>query len=201
MSDSPIKFTTEGVDKVLHAMKDMQDKLGPGTTIKVGFLEGTTYRETGISVPMVAAIQEYGATINMPARTTTVYRKTNAAGTDFLHGGRFVKRSESNFASTHDVPAHTVTIPPRPFMRNTVTDHQDEWPKNAADLLRANNLDVGIVAPLMGELIKGQIQQTIKDFHDPPNAPSTIRKKGFDNPLIDSSEMLNFVDYNVDTIS
>lgn len=201
MAESPIKFCIEGVAKVMAGLKDVQEKLGPGVSISVGFLEDVIYPDTGISVPMVAAIQEYGATINRAATTRTVYRKVNAAGTDFLRGGRFVKQGESNFTTTHDVPAYQFTIPPRPFMRNTVAAHQDEWPRNAAELLRENNLDVSIVAPLMGMLIKGQIQQTIKEFHDPPNAPSTIRKKGFDDPLIDSGDMMNFVDYNVDKLS
>lgn len=92
----------------------------------------------------------------------------------------------------------TRSIPPRPFMRNTIKEHGGEWAGNAAQLLRENNLDLSIVAPLMGELIKGQIQQSIVEFTDPPNAPSTIRKKGFNKPLIDTGHMLRSVDYNVD---
>lgn len=92
----------------------------------------------------------------------------------------------------------TRTIPPRPFMRKTIATHGEEWAGNAAQLLRENNLDLSIVAPLMGELIKGQIQQSIVEFTEPPNAPSTIRKKGFNKPLIDTGHMLRSVDYNVD---
>ena len=38
---------------------------------------------------------------------------------------------------------------------------------------------------LLGEGVKGQIVETIQNFKQPANAPATVRKKGFDKPLID----------------
>ena len=50
----------------------------------------------------------------------------------------------------------------------------------------------------MGEGIKGQLQQSIRDTNAPPLAPATVSAKGFAKPLIDSSNMINSVDYEVD---
>jgi hypothetical protein len=49
----------------------------------------------------------------------------------------------------------------------------------------------------MGELIQGQLQDSIRDLQTPPNAASTVRKKGFNNPLIDHGDMLRQVNFEV----
>ena len=55
-------------------------------------------------------------------------------------------------------------------------------------ILRQNG-DVRQTLALMGEGIKGQIAESIQNLHEPPNAPATIRKKGFDKPLIDTGTL------------
>ena len=47
----------------------------------------------------------------------------------------------------------------------------------------------------MGVLIRGQLQQSIRDTNDPPLAAATVRRKGFAKPLIETSMMLNSVSY------
>ena len=79
----------------------------------------------------------------------------------------------------------TARIPPRPFIRNTVAAHKNEWPRQAAAILQANGGDMRQTLALLGEGVKGQIVETIQNFKQPANAPATVRKKGFDKPLID----------------
>lgn len=51
---------------------------------------------------------------------------------------------------------------------------------------------------VMGMKIGEQLQESIIDFNDPPNAPSTIATKGgIDAPLLDSRNMLRSVEYQV----
>jgi hypothetical protein len=40
-------------------------------------------------------------------------------------------------------------------------------------------------------VLVGQIQQSIRDTNEPPLAPATVRRKGFDKPLIDKAIMIN----------
>ncbi len=49
----------------------------------------------------------------------------------------------------------------------------------------------------MGEHIKGQLQGSIRDLMEPALSPVTIAKKGFSKPLIETSHMLNSVDYDI----
>lgn len=91
----------------------------------------------------------------------------------------------------------TSRAPPRPFFRNMIAAKSAEWPVAIALNLKATGYDVPKTLALVGEGIKGQLQQSIRDLKSPPNAPSTIARKGFDDPLIESAHMLNSVDFEV----
>ena len=88
-------------------------------------------------------------------------------------------------------------IPPRPFFRNMIAAKSPEWPGAMGKLLAANNYDVDKSMRLTGEGIKGQLQQSIRDTNSPPLSEVTIKAKGFDKPLIDTSNMINSVAYDV----
>lgn len=88
-------------------------------------------------------------------------------------------------------------IPPRPFFRNMIAAKSPEWPKAVGDLLKANEFDAEKTLGQAGEGIKGQLQQSIRDLTSPPLAESTIKKKGFDKPLIEHGDLLNAVDFTV----
>jgi bacteriophage protein of unknown function (DUF646) len=83
----------------------------------------------------------------------------------------------------------TANIPARPFFRNTIAEKQDEWADNAASILQHTDGDVGKALALIGEGVKGDIVETIQNFREPENAPSTVKKKGFNKPLIDTGDL------------
>jgi hypothetical protein len=88
--------------------------------------------------------------------------------------------------------------PPRPFMRGCIAEHSPEWPSQIAKVLEATNYDAVVTLEMIGELIEGQVKMSIRNFTDPPNAPSTIAKKGgVNNPLIFSGLMLRSVTHIV----
>ena len=87
--------------------------------------------------------------------------------------------------------------PPRPFFRQMIAAESPGWPKKMAALAKATDYDGDKVLALMGEDIKGALQQSINDFQTPGLAPSTIEEKGFAKPLIDTSHMLNSIAYEV----
>ncbi len=92
-------------------------------------------------------------------------------------------------AAVNEFGAPSRGQPARPFMRNTIKKHGKEWPKAAAKLLKANDYDAKKTLALVGEGIKGQLQQSIHDLVAPPLAQSTIDRKGFSKPLIETSFM------------
>jgi hypothetical protein len=169
---------------------------GSDPQVRVGFPEGALYPD-GQSVAKIAAQNEFGATINRAPGTITVYRKVAASGTHFLRNGRFVKRGEANFESTHPYGAYTITIPPRPFFRTMIKKESPFWGGEMAKRLKANDFDAAKTLNQMGALIAGQLQQSIRDMNSPPNTPSTIRKKKSSKPLIDTGYLLASVDYEV----
>lgn len=101
-------------------------------------------------------------------------------------------------AAIQDYGAPSRGIPPRPFFRNMVKTKKGEWPAAIAGLLKSTR-DAEKTLQLTGEAIAGQLRQSIRDTNSPPLAASTIRRKGFATPLIDTGHMLNSVDYEVKT--
>jgi len=87
--------------------------------------------------------------------------------------------------------------PPRPFFRNMIAGNKDNWPDDIGRIAQATGFDGEQTLGLMGEHIKGQLQQSIRELMEPPLSPVTIEKKGFDKPLIDTGHMLNSVDYDI----
>ena len=87
--------------------------------------------------------------------------------------------------------------PPRPFFRQMIAAESPTWPKKMAGLAKATDYDGDKVLALMGEDVKGALQQSINDFTTPGLSPSTIEEKGFSKPLIDTSHMLNSIAYEV----
>lgn len=96
----------------------------------------------------------------------------------------------------HTMPNGTV-VPPRPAFRNMVSAKSPEWPQAVGDLLKANEYDGEKTLAQTGEGIAGQLRQSIIDLTSPPLAESTIKRKGFDKPLIDKGDELNSVAYTV----
>lgn len=64
-------------------------------------------------------------------------------------------------------------------------------------MLKAHHYDVPLALGAVGEIVKGQLVDTIQNFNQPPNATSTIAKKGFDKPLVDTGTLWRSIDYQV----
>lgn len=104
----------------------------------------------------------------------------------FNEYGRHVQSKEGNYFQL-----------PRPFFRRMISNESPTWPGKMAALAKSTDYDGPRVLALMGEDIKGALQQSINEFTNPPLAPSTIAQKGFSKPLIDTAHMRNSVNYVV----
>lgn len=87
----------------------------------------------------------------------------------------------------------TETIPMRPFMLVTVRREQWRWGKLLGPALKNANFDGQQALEIIGQQIKGDIQETMREWDNPDNAPSTIKKKGFDDPLVDTGKLIDAV--------
>lgn len=102
-------------------------------------------------------------------------------------------------AATNEFGNPANNQPPRPFFRNAIAEHEGEWQDAMATLI-ANGGDTRDVLSLLGEIIVDDIKGSIRTLDSPPLSPVTIARKGFDKPLIDTSNMLNSVSYEVSEI-
>jgi len=103
----------------------------------------------------------------------------------------------NEFGTSRVPPRPFFRTMPRPFFRQMIAKESPTWPGKMAKLAKATDYDGDKVLTLMGEDIKGALQQSINEFQSPPLAPSTIEAKGFAKPLIDTSHMLNSITYEV----
>lgn len=91
---------------------------------------GVDYARIGAATPY-AAIHQFGGTIDMPAKSTRVRLRTDAAGNLLRQGTEGAKKNLAVFArdshkrareSWAEVGAHTITIPARPYLPFTGSD-------------------------------------------------------------------------------
>jgi hypothetical protein len=100
-------------------------------------------------------------------------------------------------AAVQEFGAPSRGIPPRPFFRNMIKQYAKTWSGDMATLLKAADFNAGTVLRQMGEVIAGELRQSIRDLTSPPLKPATIRRKGSSKPLVDTGHMLQSIDYEV----
>lgn len=89
-------------------------------------------------------------------------------------------------------------IPARPFFSAMIASKSPDWGERFAKVLRLCDYDTDMALARMGEGIAGQLRTSITETNAPPLAQSTIDRKGFDKPLVDTGHMLASVDKEVE---
>lgn len=100
-------------------------------------------------------------------------------------------------AAIQNYGAPAAGIPPRPFFSNMIRAKSPTWGDGVAKALKAADYDATKALEVVGEAIEGQLRQSIRDTNDPALAPSTVKRKGFAKPLIDTGHMIASVDHEV----
>lgn len=118
----------------------------------------------------------------------------------FLEGATYPDGTPvAMIAAVQNFGAPSRGIPPRPFFSNMITQHGGEWGGDTAELMERTDGDAHQTLTLMGELIEGQLRQSVVDTNDPALKPATIKRKGFEKPLVDTGHMLGSIDSEVIT--
>lgn len=89
--------------------------------------------------------------------------------------------------------------PERPFMRQSFENHESELQAacDAANRLVSSGGSADQALQQIGVVAKGLVQEEIVNGGFAPNAESTIRKKGSEQPLIDTGTMRQSVNFVV----
>jgi hypothetical protein len=86
----------------------------------------------------------------------------------------------------------TPDIPERSFLRTTIqanrAKYKHEFEKAYLEAIRGG-MNLRASAAFIGNVARDDIKQKITDIKEPKNAPRTIAKKGFDDPLIETRKM------------
>jgi RNA-binding protein YhbY len=77
-------------------------------------------------------------------------------------------------AAIQEFGAPKARIPPRPFFRTMVAAKSPEWPRAVKAQLKANNYDVEQTLRVVGQGIRDQLQQSIRDTLTPALSPVTL---------------------------
>lgn len=189
----------DGFVKLQVQLENLRRRFTEKATIRVGWDERTNYPD-GTPVFKVARAQEYGATINHPGGTryitdAIVTRRKKLIMTTQFVGPDFVGEAMTT-------KAHTIVIPPRPFLRPAIAENADSWLAKIRDDIEKTDYPLDVILERLGARMVGDIQKAIKAVQQPPLAKSTIQKrlkKGFSDlstatkPLIDTGLMLRTV--------
>ena len=86
----------------------------------------------------------------------------------------------------------TKHIPARSFIRSTIAEHQRDIAECYASNFQRTN-DAKAAAALTSAYVENLIKAKIASGNFTPNAPSTVKKKGRNKPLIYTGRMMNSV--------
>ncbi len=188
-----IKVTVKNTQAAKFAIQEALKKLMTDKTVTVGIHEDAGNVESDdLTMASLGAIHEFGADINHPGGTSYGYANKAAAERGDV---RFLK-SGSGFMELGVTEAHKINIPARPWLSPGVASGNAHYVKIIEREL-ANGGSADSALEKVGVVAVGKVQKYMTDLKSPPNAPSTIKKKGSSNPLIDSGAMRQSVTFNV----
>lgn len=94
-------------------------------------------------------------------------------------------------------------VPMRAFMRPAIHENKqmiNEILKSQYKKAIKDNSSTMLVLERLGQYVQGLIQSQIINTYDPPNSPATIKRKGFNKPLVDTGVMLASVRHQEEEI-
>jgi hypothetical protein len=92
--------------------------------------------------------------------------------------------STPTVAAIQEFGAPRAGIPPRPFFRTMVAEHKGEWGGQIGTLMKKNGLSGLVAMGQMGELISGELKDSIQAVVAPPLSETTLllRERFGNNP-------------------
>ncbi|BAN16833.1 tail completion or Neck1 protein [Edwardsiella phage PEi21] len=181
-----LQETLAELDKVLGQIRDDQ-------YVTVGIHEAAGDVESGeINMATLGAVLNFGAEIDHPGGTSYGYATEEAESRKEV---RFLKTG-TGFKPLGVTKPHKINIPARPWLEPGVQSKSNEY---VTIIERGASRDESTTSILekVGVTAQAAVRMFMTELQDPPNAKSTIRKKGSSNPLIDTGALRQSVTYVV----
>ena len=188
-----MKVTIHNTQQVNSAVKKALENLTTNKFVTVGIHEDAGQHESDdITNAALGAVHEFGADINHPGGTSYGYASKAAAERDEV---RFLKTGKG-YAELGVTKAHEINIPARPWLKPGVNAGNLEY-VNIIEKGAASGEPIDMTLNRVGVVAVAEVQKYMTELRTPPNAPSTIKKKGSSNPLIDSGALRQSVTYKI----
>jgi len=164
-----IKDNRENLDELLDKIEKLENM-----EVRVG-----VFKEDGEDLLMIARVHEYGAQIKVTQKMR-----------DYLHYiGLHLKATTTE-----------INIPERSYIRSTVDDNKKIIKKDIGLMLKkylTTNRKFKHFTSEVGNYLTNITQKQLMDLHSPKLHPFTVQKKGQDNPLLETGELVNQITYKV----
>lgn len=188
------------IDLTIHGLQELQDDLTKelsalksNKVVTIGIHEEAGNVESGdITMAGLGATHEFGAEIKHPGGTSYGYASKAAADRDEV---RFLKAG-AGYMQLGVTQAHTIDIPARPWLEPGVASATPEVLLTIQDGMEVGQ-SMDQILEAVGVVAAAKVKVYMTDLKTPPNAASTIRKKGSSNPLIGSGAMRQSVTHKV----
>lgn len=188
------------IDLTLIGFQELQDELSKelaalrsDKVVTVGIHEEAGNVESGdITMAGLGATHEFGAEIKHPGGTSYGYASKAAADRDEV---RFLKKG-AGYMELGVTQPHDIKIPARPWLEPGVASATPEVLNTIQDGMEAGQ-SMDQILEAVGVVAAAAVKVYMTELKTPPNAASTIRKKGSSNPLIDEGHMKGAVTYKV----
>lgn len=163
--------------KIRIALEAIAKKVESGGTLRVGFLEDAKYPAKAAA--QLASKQKFSAKVHRQILA-------NAAGPAL---------SVAQVAFWNEFG--TKRAPSRPFFRTTIAQESKRWGETLGKAIKYYNYDGDLALRAVGQMMRDDVEASIQRWTTPGNAPYTIRRKGFDKPLVHTSVMVRAPDFEI----
>lgn len=184
----------------IQGFQELQDELAKelsalksNKVVTVGIHEEAGDVESGdLTMAGLGAMLNFGATIKHPGGTSYGYASKAAADRDEV---RFLKKG-AGYMELGVTQPHNIDIPAREWLEPGVMKATPEVLLTIQDGMEAGQ-SMDQILEAVGVVAAAAVKVYMTDLKTPPNAASTIRKKGSNNPLIDEGHLRSSVTHKV----
>ena len=188
-----IELDIQGFQELQDELAKELNALKSNKVVTVGIHEEAGDVESGdLTMAGLGAMLNFGATIKHPGGTSYGYASKAAADRDEV---RFLKKG-AGYMELGVTQPHNIDIPAREWLEPGVASATPEVLLTIQDGMEAGQ-SMDQILEAVGAVAVGKVKVYMTDLKTPPNAASTIRKKGSSNPLIDSGAMRQSVTHKV----
>lgn len=185
-----INISVSGINEAQAALQKEIEKFKTDKHVLVGIHESEGAVEDGnFTMAALGATLHFGADIDHPGGTSYGYATQKDAEKGKV---KFLKKGQG-YAELGVTQPHKITIPPRPWLDVGVESGTTDY----LEVLENHSDDLDAAMELIGQIAVGRTQQYMTELRSPPNAKSTVKKKGSSNPLKDEGHLIQAVTYSV----